>query len=75
MGSAALITHVLVSHTLTSLSAEPVTNMPVSTGYHVTHVTCKHAQHLQLIPDCPQIQAETRAEHVCKQATRLWLVV
>lgn len=33
-------THVLVSHTLTSLSAEPVTNSPVSTGYHTTHVTC-----------------------------------
>lgn len=33
-------THVFVSQTLTSLSAEPVTNRPVSTGYHTTHVTC-----------------------------------
>jgi len=35
--------HVFVSQTLTSWSAEPVTNSPVSTGYHTTLVTYRAA--------------------------------
>jgi hypothetical protein len=33
-------THSFASHTLTSWSADPLTNSPVSTGYHTRPVTC-----------------------------------
>ena len=44
---------VLVSHTATVWSNDPVKNMPVSTGYHAAHETLKRWPWFAPVPACP----------------------